>query len=92
MDQMAEFEKRILLLGCGAVGQCALPLLLKHIRVAPGKVTVLDFEDKRADLIARPKTLDELRSVIVQCFEVGIPVTLACAASAAFLPRQMLNI
>jgi homospermidine synthase len=44
---MAEFEKRVLMLGCGAVGQCALPLLLKHIRVAPGNVTVMDFEDKR---------------------------------------------
>jgi len=44
---MAEFEKRVLLLGCGAVGQCALPLLLKHLQVAPGNVTVLDFEDRR---------------------------------------------
>jgi homospermidine synthase len=44
---MAEFEKRVLLLGCGAVGQCALPLLLKHLQVAPGNVTVMDFEDRR---------------------------------------------
>ena len=44
---MAEFEKRVLMLGCGAVGQCALPLLLKHIRVSPRNVTVMDFEDKR---------------------------------------------
>jgi homospermidine synthase len=44
---MAEFEKRVLLLGCGAVGQCALPLLIKHLQVAPAKVTVMDFEDRR---------------------------------------------
>jgi homospermidine synthase len=44
---MAGFEKRVLLLGCGAVGQCALPLLLKHLRVPPGNVTVMDFEDRR---------------------------------------------
>ena len=44
---MAEFEKRVLLLGCGAVGQCTLPLLLKHLQVAPGSVTVMDFEDRR---------------------------------------------
>lgn len=44
---MAEFEKRVLLLGCGAVGQCALPLLLKHLQVPPGNVTVMDFEDRR---------------------------------------------
>jgi homospermidine synthase len=45
---MAGFEKRILMLGCGAVGQCALPLLLKHLRVSPAQVTVMDFEDRRA--------------------------------------------
>ena len=44
---MAEFEHRVLMLGCGAVGQCALPLLLKHLPVAPGQVTVMDFEDRR---------------------------------------------
>jgi len=47
---MVEFDKKVLLLGCGAVGQCALPLLFKHIRVAPGNVTVMDFEDKTAIL------------------------------------------
>ena len=51
---MAQFEKRVLLLGCGAVGQCALPLLLKHLQVAPGRVTVMDFED-RAEVV-RPYT------------------------------------
>ncbi|MDR3673673.1 MAG: saccharopine dehydrogenase C-terminal domain-containing protein [Holophaga sp.] len=44
---MVEFEKRVLLLGCGAVGQCTLPLLLKHLHVAPRNLTVMDFEDKR---------------------------------------------
>jgi len=44
---MAEFEKRVLLLGCVAVGQCALPLLLKHLQVVPAQVTVMDFEDRR---------------------------------------------
>jgi homospermidine synthase len=45
---MTGFEKRVLLLGCGAVGQCALPLLLKHLQVQPGNVTVMDFEDRTA--------------------------------------------
>jgi homospermidine synthase len=44
---MGGFEKRILMLGCGAVGQCALPLLLKLLRVSPTQVTVMDFEDRR---------------------------------------------
>jgi homospermidine synthase len=44
---MAETEMRVLLLGCGAVGQCALPLFLRQLKVAPRNVTVMDFEDKR---------------------------------------------
>ena len=44
---MHGFQKRILMLGYGAVGQCALPLLLKLLRVSPAQVTVMDFEDKR---------------------------------------------
>ncbi|MGA2081577.1 MAG: saccharopine dehydrogenase C-terminal domain-containing protein [Holophaga sp.] len=44
---MVEFEKRVLLLGCGAVGHCALPLLLRHLKVAPAQVTVIDFQDRR---------------------------------------------
>ena len=45
---MIEFHNRVLMLGFGAVGQCALPLLFRQIGVAPGQVTVLDFEDKGA--------------------------------------------
>jgi homospermidine synthase len=44
---MVEFDKRVLLLGCGAVGQCTLPVLFRHLRLDPRKVTVLDFEDRR---------------------------------------------
>jgi len=43
---MVEFEKRVLLLGCGAVGQCTLPLLFRQIKVPCANVTVMDFEDK----------------------------------------------
>jgi homospermidine synthase len=48
---MAELKKRILLLGYGSVGQCTLPLLLRHAQIAPNNITVMDFEDK--SLIAR---------------------------------------
>ena len=43
---MVEFEKRILIVGCGAVAQCTLPVLLKHLRVPPQNITVVDFEDR----------------------------------------------
>jgi homospermidine synthase len=41
------FDGRILVLGCGYVARCAIPLLLRHIDVAAEKVTVLDKEDNR---------------------------------------------
>ncbi len=47
---MVEFGKRILFVGYGAVAQCTLPILMKHMKVSPKNVTVMDFEDRRAVL------------------------------------------
>jgi len=44
---MVEFGKRILFVGYGAVAQCTLPILMKHMKVSPRNVTVMDFEDRR---------------------------------------------
>ncbi|MFH1312284.1 MAG: saccharopine dehydrogenase C-terminal domain-containing protein [Candidatus Eisenbacteria bacterium] len=46
-DKMTGFQGRILMLGCGSVAQCTLPLLLRHIDVSADRVTVMDFEDRR---------------------------------------------
>jgi len=43
---MSSFNGRILVMGCGAVAQCALPLLLKHLSIDPSHITVIDFVDK----------------------------------------------
>ena len=40
------FTGRILMLGCGSVAQCTLPLLLRHV-CAPTQITVMDFVDNR---------------------------------------------
>lgn len=50
-----KFTGKVLMLGCGYVGRCTLPLLLKHLNVAPERVTVLDFVD------ARPAIADSIR-------------------------------
>jgi homospermidine synthase len=42
-----EMPGRILVIGCGSVSQCTLPLLLKEIDVAPSNITVLDMVDNR---------------------------------------------
>ena len=49
------FDGRILMLGCGSVGQCTLPLVLRHIDMPADRIVVLDFED------VRPKIEDSLR-------------------------------
>src|SRR5271170_2191594 len=42
-----KFDGKILIIGCGSVSQCAVPLVLKLIEVAPSKITILDFVDNR---------------------------------------------
>ncbi|MCU1363558.1 MAG: homospermidine synthase, partial [Acidimicrobiaceae bacterium] len=46
---MSEFEApdRVVILGCGSVVQCLLPLLLDRFQLAPESVTVLESRDNR---------------------------------------------
>ena len=46
----APFSGRLLMLGCGSVGQCTLPLVLRHVDMPASRVTVMDFEDVRAKI------------------------------------------
>lgn len=41
------FKGKVVVIGCGSVSQCALPLLFDLIDVAPQSVTVIDFADRR---------------------------------------------
>jgi homospermidine synthase len=45
-----EFGNRVLILGYGAVAKCTLPILLRHVNIPPGNITILDFEDKEGIL------------------------------------------
>jgi len=47
---MIEFSKKILFVGYGAVAQCTLPILVKHLKVPLKHITVMDFEDRRGVL------------------------------------------
>ncbi|HVM61079.1 MAG TPA: saccharopine dehydrogenase C-terminal domain-containing protein [Verrucomicrobiae bacterium] len=44
---MIEYGKRILFVGYGAVAQCALPILAKHLKVPLKNITVMDFENRK---------------------------------------------
>jgi homospermidine synthase len=41
---MLTFSKRILFVGFGFVARCTLPILLKHVDVSPGNITILEYE------------------------------------------------
>ncbi len=41
------FAGKIVILGCGSVAQCVLPLVLKHIDIHPANITLVDFVDNR---------------------------------------------
>ncbi len=43
---MTHFANRILVLGCGAVAECTLPILFRHLDASPRNLTILDFEDR----------------------------------------------
>ena len=45
---MLTFPKRILFVGFGFVARCTLPILLKHVRVPPENITILEFEPDEA--------------------------------------------
>ena len=45
---MSRVPERVLVLGCGSVAQCVVPLLVRDLGVAPASVTVVDFADNRA--------------------------------------------
>ena len=45
------FGGRVLVLGCGAVSRSLLPLLLRHLDMDFTKLTVMDFEDYRHEIV-----------------------------------------
>ena len=44
-DNHAHFDKKILIIGYGSVGQAILPLIIKHISNDPSKITVIEKDD-----------------------------------------------
>ncbi|MBI2094871.1 MAG: homospermidine synthase [Candidatus Omnitrophica bacterium] len=45
---MVKFKGKLLVIGCGSVSQCAIPLVLKLIDMPPQDITIMDFLDNRA--------------------------------------------
>lgn len=45
------FQGKMLILGCGAICSCALPILLDLVDIDPNKITVLEIHDEKRRLI-----------------------------------------
>ena len=75
------FSGRILFVGFGAVARCTLPILLQHLSVKPGQITIMDFEPDEAALrpwIAQGMTFvkdrvtaDNMGSLLAQYVSAG---------------------
>ena len=40
------FSGRLVMVGCGSIGQGVLPLILRHIDIAPTQVTIVNSDDR----------------------------------------------
>src|ERR1700712_5913878 len=47
---MIEFKNKVLFVGYGAVAECTLPILFRHIKVPAKNVTIMDFENRAEKL------------------------------------------
>ncbi|MDD1724196.1 MAG: saccharopine dehydrogenase NADP-binding domain-containing protein [Methanospirillum sp.] len=45
-----DFKKKVLIIGYGAVARATLPLLLRHVNIAPENITIIDSRNKEHDL------------------------------------------
>ena len=48
----ARIEDRLVMLGLGSIGQAILPLLLRHLEVAPGQIEIFAADEKGSDVAA----------------------------------------
>ncbi|MBC7780274.1 MAG: homospermidine synthase [Proteobacteria bacterium] len=51
--QYAAFKGRMLILGFGSIGQGSLPLLMRHVNIAPGQITIVSAHDSGRDIAER---------------------------------------
>ena len=56
--------QRVLVLGCGSVSQCTIPLLVRDLNIDPKTIRIVDFRDNRsrvADMLALGVTYEQDR-------------------------------
>ena len=78
------FGGKVLVLGCGAVSQCTLPLLFKLIDIAPDRVSLLDFVDNRE------RISDEIKAGVHYILERITPENYASVLAAQLAAGDLL--
>ena len=61
---MSRQPQRVLVLGCGSVAQCVVPLLVRDLGIEPARINIVDFVDNRArvaDVLAMGVTYEQDR-------------------------------
>ena len=58
------YNNNILIIGCGAIAQCVLPILVKELKINPNQITILDFVDNKfkiTDLIEQGLSYKQIK-------------------------------
>ena len=58
-----KFGGKLLVIGCGGVAQCTVPLVLRHFDMPAAKITIMDFADHR------PRVKDALKRGVKYVFD-----------------------
>ena len=74
-----QLPKRLVMLGCGSIGQAVLPLILRHIGVTPDRITIVTADSRGREEAAhfgiafheQPLTRDNYRRVLEPLLEAG---------------------
>ena len=69
---LADFPGHIVLIGCGSIGQGVLPLILRHIRIAPDRITIVTADERGHEeatkygikFVKEPLTRENFRRVL----------------------------
>jgi homospermidine synthase len=73
------FDGRMVMIGFGSIGQGALPLILRHIAMAPSRITIVTAEERGAEearalgvgFVVAPLTRDNYREILTPLLGPG---------------------
>lgn len=73
------FKGRLVMIGCGSIGQGVLPLILRHIEIEPAQITIITADERGRDVaekygiqfINKPLTRDDFRDRLTPMLRRG---------------------